>query len=132
MECIIAVDRTIRGSSRLSVDAITDLNDRRLFAEVGRAWKLHGGCAQPRVHTSKLSRRIRALEEELGVRPGVPPIMTASAPAVLHRTVGNQTSVSSVESRSSVSESVVVANESRSSAIRWSALSVRWSRSRRY
>ena len=52
-----------------------------------------------------------------------------SAPASVHRIVMNDTSVTSVDSRSSDSESVVVANDCRSSLIRWSGLSARRSRS---
>lgn len=50
------------------MDRISDLNDLRLFAEVVE----HGGFSAAAralgLQTSKLSRRVRALEEELGIR----------------------------------------------------------------
>jgi hypothetical protein len=60
---------------------------------------------------------------------GVAPSETLNAPASDHRIVMNDTSVTTVDSRSSDSASVVVANDWRSSVIRWSGLSARWSRS---
>ncbi len=48
--------------------AITDLNDLRLFAEVVERGSFTAAARSLGLQTSKLSRRIRALEEELGVR----------------------------------------------------------------
>src|ERR1700752_3216618 len=50
------------------MDAITDLNDLRLFAEVAERGSYTAAARALGLQTSKLSRRIRALEEELGVR----------------------------------------------------------------
>ncbi|AOR67034.1 LysR family transcriptional regulator [Burkholderia stabilis] len=47
---------------------ITDLNDLRLFAEVVEHGSFTAAARSLGAQTSKLSRRIRALEEELGVR----------------------------------------------------------------
>jgi len=50
------------------MDRITDLNDLRLFAEVVERGSFTAAARTLGVQTSKLSRRVRALEEELGVR----------------------------------------------------------------
>src|ERR1700691_1776293 len=50
------------------MNAITDLNDLRLFAEVVEHGSYTAAARSLGLQTSKLSRRIRALEEELGVR----------------------------------------------------------------
>jgi DNA-binding transcriptional LysR family regulator len=50
------------------MDQITDLNDLRLFAEVVEHGSFTAAARTLGVQTSKLSRRVRALEEELGVR----------------------------------------------------------------
>ncbi|MGU7784252.1 LysR substrate-binding domain-containing protein [Burkholderia sp. PU8-34] len=50
------------------MNPITDLNDLRLFAEVVEHGSFTAAARSLGVQTSKLSRRIRALEEELGVR----------------------------------------------------------------
>jgi len=50
------------------MDQITDLNDLRLFAEVVEHASFTAAARTLAVQTSKLSRRVRALEEELGVR----------------------------------------------------------------
>lgn len=50
------------------MNQITDLNDLRLFAEVVEHGSFTSAARDLGVQTSKLSRRIRALEEELGVR----------------------------------------------------------------
>ncbi|MFK0378507.1 LysR substrate-binding domain-containing protein [Pandoraea sp. NPDC090278] len=50
------------------MDAITDLNDLRLFAEVVERGSFTAAARSLDLQTSKLSRRVRALEEELGVR----------------------------------------------------------------
>src|ERR1700739_3256366 len=50
------------------MDQITDLNDLRLFAEVVEGGSFTAAARGLGVQTSKLSRRVRALEEELGVR----------------------------------------------------------------
>jgi DNA-binding transcriptional LysR family regulator len=50
------------------MDQITDLNDLRLFAEVVEHASFTAAARTLGVQTSKLSRRVRALEEELGVR----------------------------------------------------------------
>jgi len=47
---------------------ITDLNDLRLFAEVVEHGSFTAAARSLGAQTSKLSRRVRALEEELGVR----------------------------------------------------------------
>jgi DNA-binding transcriptional LysR family regulator len=47
---------------------IADLNDLRLFAEVVERGSFTAAARTLGVQTSKLSRRVRALEEELGVR----------------------------------------------------------------
>ncbi|QBR03506.1 LysR family transcriptional regulator [Paraburkholderia pallida] len=47
---------------------ITDLNDLRLFAEVVDHGSFTSAARALGLQTSKLSRRVRALEEELGVR----------------------------------------------------------------
>jgi DNA-binding transcriptional LysR family regulator len=50
------------------MDQITDLNDLRLFAHVVEHGSFTAAARSLGAQTSKLSRRIRALEEELGVR----------------------------------------------------------------
>ena len=50
------------------MNPITDLNNLRLFAEVVEHGSFTAAAHSLGVQTSKLSRRIRALEEELGVR----------------------------------------------------------------
>lgn len=50
------------------MDQISDLNDLRLFAEVVERGSFTAAARNLGLQTSKLSRRIRALEEELGVR----------------------------------------------------------------
>src|SRR5579863_2884986 len=50
------------------MNAITDLNDLRLFAEVVERGSFTAAARGLGLQTSKLSRRVRALEEELGVR----------------------------------------------------------------
>ncbi|MGT2477454.1 LysR substrate-binding domain-containing protein [Paraburkholderia terrae] len=50
------------------MNQITDLNDLRLFAEVVEQGSFTAAARVLGVQTSKLSRRIRALEEELAVR----------------------------------------------------------------
>ncbi|HWU68742.1 MAG TPA: LysR substrate-binding domain-containing protein [Stenotrophobium sp.] len=50
------------------MDQISDLNDLRLFAEVVERGSFTAAARNLGLQTSKLSRRVRALEEELGVR----------------------------------------------------------------
>ncbi|MES2069080.1 MAG: LysR substrate-binding domain-containing protein [Pseudomonadota bacterium] len=50
------------------MDHISDLNDLRLFAEVVERGSFTAAARSLGLQTSKLSRRVRALEEELGVR----------------------------------------------------------------
>jgi DNA-binding transcriptional LysR family regulator len=50
------------------MEQISDLNDLRLFAEVVDHGSFTAAARTLGVQTSKLSRRVRALEEELGVR----------------------------------------------------------------
>jgi len=50
------------------MDHISDLNDLRLFAEVVERGGFTAAARALGLQTSKLSRRVRALEEELGVR----------------------------------------------------------------
>ena len=50
------------------MDHISDLNDLRLFAEVVERGSFTAAARALGLQTSKLSRRVRALEEELGVR----------------------------------------------------------------
>jgi len=50
------------------VDQISNLNDLRLFAEVVERGSFTAAARCLGLQTSKLSRRVRALEEELGVR----------------------------------------------------------------
>ena len=50
------------------MNAISDLNDLRLFAGVVEHGSYTAAARSLGLQTSKLSRRIRALEEELGVR----------------------------------------------------------------
>ncbi len=50
------------------MNPITDLNDLRLFAEVVEHGSFTAAARSLGAQTSKLSRRIRALEDELGVR----------------------------------------------------------------
>ncbi|MFJ2991311.1 LysR substrate-binding domain-containing protein [Pandoraea sp. NPDC087047] len=50
------------------MDPISDLNDLRLFAEVVERGSFTAAARSLDLQTSKLSRRVRALEEELGVR----------------------------------------------------------------
>jgi DNA-binding transcriptional LysR family regulator len=50
------------------MDHISDLNDLRLFAEVVERGSFTSAARALGLQTSKLSRRVRALEEELGVR----------------------------------------------------------------
>lgn len=50
------------------MNQITDLNDLRLFVEVVEQGSYTAAARGLGIQTSKLSRRIRALEEELGVR----------------------------------------------------------------
>jgi len=50
------------------IDQITNLNDLRLFAEVVEHGSFTAAARNLGLQTSKLSRRVRALEEELGVR----------------------------------------------------------------
>lgn len=50
------------------MDQISDLNDLRLFAEVVGRGSFTAAARGLGLQTSKLSRRVRALEEELGVR----------------------------------------------------------------
>src|SRR5258705_11485508 len=51
------------------MDQISNLNDLRLFAEVVERGSFTAAARGLGLQTSKLSRRVRALEEELGVRP---------------------------------------------------------------
>jgi DNA-binding transcriptional LysR family regulator len=51
-----------------AMNDITDLNNLRLFAEVVERGSYTAAARSLGLQTSKLSRRIRALEEELGVR----------------------------------------------------------------
>jgi DNA-binding transcriptional LysR family regulator len=50
------------------MDEISDLNDLRLFTEVVERGSFTAAARVLGLQTSKLSRRVRALEEELGVR----------------------------------------------------------------
>src|SRR5258705_12508438 len=50
------------------MDQISNLNDLRLFAEVVERGSFTAAARGLGLQTSKLSRRVRALEEELGVR----------------------------------------------------------------
>jgi DNA-binding transcriptional LysR family regulator len=50
------------------VDSIVDLNDLRLFVEVVEHGNYSAAARALGVQTSKLSRRVRSLEEQLGVR----------------------------------------------------------------
>lgn len=50
------------------MDQISDLNDLRLFSEVVERASFTAAARALGLQTSKLSRRVRALEEELGVR----------------------------------------------------------------
>lgn len=50
------------------MDQISDLNDLRLFAEVVEHGSYTSAARHLGLQTSKLSRRVRALEEELGIR----------------------------------------------------------------
>src|ERR1700752_2043830 len=50
------------------MEQISDLNDLRLFAEVVERGGFSAAARALGLQTSKLSRRVRALEEELGVR----------------------------------------------------------------
>jgi DNA-binding transcriptional LysR family regulator len=50
------------------VDSISDLNNLRLFAQVVEHGSYTAAARSLGLQTSKLSRRVRALEEELGVR----------------------------------------------------------------
>src|ERR1700752_4579994 len=50
------------------MNQITDLNDLRLFAEIVEHGSFTAAARSLGAQTSKLSRRVRALEEELGVR----------------------------------------------------------------
>ncbi|CAL8477023.1 LysR substrate-binding domain-containing protein [Caballeronia sp. S22] len=50
------------------MNQITDLNDLRLFVEVVDHGSFSSAARDLGVQTSKLSRRVRALEEELGIR----------------------------------------------------------------
>jgi DNA-binding transcriptional LysR family regulator len=50
------------------MNQISDLNDLRLFAEVVEHGSFTAAARALGIHTSKLSRRVSALEEELGVR----------------------------------------------------------------
>lgn len=50
------------------MNPISDLNDLRLFAEVVERGSFTAAARSLDLQTSKLSRRVRALEEELGVR----------------------------------------------------------------
>jgi len=50
------------------MDQISDLNDLRLFSEVVERGSFTAAARALGLQTSKLSRRVRALEEELGVR----------------------------------------------------------------
>jgi DNA-binding transcriptional LysR family regulator len=50
------------------MDQIADLNNLRLFAEVVERGSFTAAARSLGLQTSKLSRRVRALEEELGVR----------------------------------------------------------------
>lgn len=50
------------------MEQISDLNDLRLFAEVVERGSFTAAARALGLQTSKLSRRVRALEEELGVR----------------------------------------------------------------
>jgi len=52
----------------IGMDQISDLNDLRLFAEVVERGSFTAAARHLGLQTSKLSRRVRALEEELGVR----------------------------------------------------------------
>jgi DNA-binding transcriptional LysR family regulator len=52
----------------IHMDQISDLNDLRLFAEVVERGSFTAAARALGLQTSKLSRRVRALEEELGVR----------------------------------------------------------------
>src|SRR5579862_802710 len=69
LQRIIARSRTIEAKFWLHpVDQISDLNDLRLFAEVVERGSFTAAARGLGLQTSKLSRRVRALEEELGVR----------------------------------------------------------------
>ncbi|WP_321888290.1 LysR substrate-binding domain-containing protein [Paraburkholderia bannensis] len=50
------------------MDQITDLNDLRIFVEIVEHGSFTAAANALGLQTSKLSRRVRALEEELGVR----------------------------------------------------------------
>ena len=50
------------------MDQISDLNNLRLFAEVVEHGSYTAAAKSLGLQTSKLSRRVRALEEELGIR----------------------------------------------------------------
>ncbi|KJK14270.1 LysR family transcriptional regulator, partial [Burkholderiaceae bacterium 16] len=50
------------------MNQISDLNDLRLFAEVVERGSFTAAARRLGLQTSKLSRRVRALEEEIGVR----------------------------------------------------------------
>ncbi len=50
------------------MDELSDLNDLRLFAEVVERGSFTSAARALGLQTSKLSRRVRALEEELGIR----------------------------------------------------------------
>jgi DNA-binding transcriptional LysR family regulator len=52
----------------IRMNQISDLNDLRLFAEVVERGSFTSAARALGLQTSKLSRRVRALEEELGVR----------------------------------------------------------------
>ncbi len=54
--------------SLLTMDQISNLNDLRLFAEVVERGSFTAAARILGLQTSKLSRRVRSLEEELGVR----------------------------------------------------------------
>jgi DNA-binding transcriptional LysR family regulator len=68
LQSIIASGRTTRLNRSQPMNRISDLNDLRLFAEVVEHGSFTAAARVLGVQTSKLSRRIRALEEELAVR----------------------------------------------------------------
>src|SRR5579859_7480144 len=68
LQRIIVTGRTIGTHQGLPMNPITDLNNLRLFVEVIEHGSFTAAARSIGVQTSKLSRRIRALDEELGVR----------------------------------------------------------------
>jgi|SRR5579862_215749 len=69
LQRIIARSRTIEAKFWLHpMDELSDLNDLRLFVEVVERGSFTAAARSLGLQTSKLSRRVRALEDELGVR----------------------------------------------------------------